>query len=91
MRIGIGGGSVTSEVYVASARHVLTHVGPGLDAAERAQQGAPRDGVAIEDAELELTPSAAGEREPAWAVRTLHPVTAQRVASGGGLLTSTGT
>ena len=42
VRIGIGGGSVTSEVYAAPTRHVLAHVGPGLDAAVRAQQSAPR-------------------------------------------------
>ena len=84
MRIGIGGGSVTSEVYAAPTRHVLAHVGPGLDAAVRAQQSAPPDGIAVEDVNLELTPPAPGGREPAWAKLSLHPVTAQRVASGGG-------
>jgi class 3 adenylate cyclase/Flp pilus assembly protein TadD len=83
VRIGIGGGSVTSDVYTARARHVLAHIGPGLDAAERAQQRAPANGSAVEDARLELTPPAPGEQEPAWAERTLHPVTAQRVAAGG--------
>ena len=75
---------MTSEVYAAPTRHVLAHVGPGLDAAVRAQESAPPDGIAVEEADLELTQPAPGDQEPAWAKLSLHPVTAQRVASGGG-------
>src|SRR5262245_14610275 len=84
VRIGVGGGSVTSEVFAASTRNVLAHVGPGLDAAVQAQQTAPPNGVTVEDVRLELGLPPSVVALPAWAERTLHPVTAQRVAAGGG-------
>ena len=84
VRIGVGGGSVTSEVFAASTRYVLAHVGPGLDAAVQAQQTAPPNGVTVEDVRLELGLPPSVVALPAWAERTLHPVTAQRVAAGGG-------
>ena len=84
VRIGVGGGSVTSEVFAASTRYVLAHVGPGLDAAVQAQQTAPPNGVTVEDVRLELGLPLSVVALPAWAERTLHPVTAQRVAAGGG-------
>jgi class 3 adenylate cyclase/tetratricopeptide (TPR) repeat protein len=84
VRIGVGGGSVTSEVFAASTRYVLAHVGPGLDAAVLAQQKAQPNGVTVEGVRLELGLPPSVVALPAWAERTLHPVTAQRVAAGGG-------
>src|SRR6476661_4112876 len=56
-RVGISAGRVTSLVCPARDRHVLAHIGPGLDAAVRAQeQAAPGDIVidpAVAEAEID--------------------------------------
>lgn len=86
VRVGISAGRVTSLVCPARDRHVLAHIGPGLDAAVRAQeQAAPGDIV--------VDPAVAGhdidplelEELPAWAARVLHPVTTSRLLEGGAI------
>jgi class 3 adenylate cyclase/tetratricopeptide (TPR) repeat protein len=82
VRVGLAGGRITSLVCPARTRHVVAHVGPGLDAAVAAQARALPDTVARDpSSELPATPiDAAPEApSPAWASRTLHPVTASRV------------
>ena len=88
VRTGIGGGLVTSLVCPARGRHVLAHIGPGLDAAVAAQARATPGTVACDESAALLASGvdvAATAPLPAWAERTLHPVTASRVLAGAAL------
>ena len=87
---GISGGSVTSFVCACASRHVVVHLGDGLDRAVAAADRAGRGEVVVDEAELGvLTADTIGEL-PAWAPRVLHPVTAARVAAGSGHPMNTG-
>ena len=85
VRVGLAGGRITSLVCQARTRHVVAHVGPGLDAAVAAQARALPDTVARDaSSELHATPIdiPPDARLPVWAPHTLHPVTASRVHAG---------
>jgi tetratricopeptide (TPR) repeat protein len=85
VRVGLAGGRITSLVCPARARHVLAHLGPGLDAAVSAQVRALPNTVAHDPtSELYATPLdvASDAPLPEWAAQTLHPVTASRVLAG---------
>ena len=53
VRVGISAGRVTSLVCPARDRHVLAHVGPGLDAAVIAQEQAAPGGIVVDPAVAE--------------------------------------
>ena len=82
VRVGLGGGRITSLVCPARTRYLVAHLGPGLDAAVAAQARAVPDTVTCDQSsQLYATPVdvASDAPLPAWAARTLHPVTASRV------------
>ena len=84
VRVGISAGRVTSLVCPARDRHVLAHIGPGLDAAVIAQEQAAPGGIVVDPAvaEAEIDALELGGF-PAWAGRVLHPVTTSRLLAGG--------
>ncbi len=87
VRIGISAGRVTSLVCPARRRHVVVHLGRGLDAAVAAQGRAAVNAVVVErvhDLVLGADRIDRVSSLPAWAPRTLHPVNALRVAGGRG-------
>ena len=83
VRVGVSGGEVTSLVCAAESRHVIVHLGDGLDRAVAAADRAAPGEVVVDSVALGplVADQPAGDL-PAWAARTLHPVTASRVAAG---------
>ena len=83
VRVGMSGGEVTSLVCAAESRHVIVHLGDGLDRAVAAADRAAPGEVMVDHVALGplVADHPAGDL-PAWAARTLHPVTASRVAAG---------
>ena len=83
VRVGVSGGEVTSLVCAAESRHVIVHLGDGLDRAVAAADRAAAGEVVVDSVALgPLVPDQPAGDLPAWAARTLHPVTASRVAAG---------
>ena len=82
VRVGVSGGEVTSLVCAAESRHVIVHLGDGLDRAVAAADRAAPGEVTVDRVALGplVADHPAGDL-PAWAARTLHPVTASRVAA----------
>ena len=80
VRVGISGGRVTSLVVPGESRHVIVHLGPGLDRAVAAAGRSEPGGLEV--AREQLTRSLILEHGPVppWAPRVLHPVLASRVA-----------
>ncbi len=84
VRVGISAGRVTSLVCPARDRHVLAHIGPGLDAAVIVQEQAAPGGIVVDAAVAEAEIDALdAEGLPAWAGRVFHPVTVSRLLAGG--------
>jgi class 3 adenylate cyclase/tetratricopeptide (TPR) repeat protein len=80
VRVGISGGRVTSLVAPGQSRHVMVHLGPGLDRAVAAAGRAERGEAEVARQRLgESAPLDPGPM-PEWAPRVLHPVLASRVA-----------
>jgi class 3 adenylate cyclase/tetratricopeptide (TPR) repeat protein len=87
VRIGVAGGRVTSLVCATRSRHVVVHLGPGLDAAVAAQERAT-SGAVVVDVTAAGSPIDVLELDgnlPPWAGRVLHPVATSRVVAAAGL------
>ena len=80
VRAGISGGRISSFVRPATTRHVLVHLGPGLDRAVGAAERAPMNQVAVDELELPGTGLEQYSELPGWAPRLFHPLTASRIA-----------
>ena len=77
VRVGVSGGEVTSLVCAAESRHVVVHLGDGLDRAVAAADRAGPGEVMVDSVALgPLVADCQAGDLPAWAPRTLHPVTA---------------
>jgi class 3 adenylate cyclase/tetratricopeptide (TPR) repeat protein len=75
MHVGVAAGEVTTVVCAGRTRHVVAHLGNGLDRAVAAADGHDVPGTGA------FEPDRPGPL-PGWASRVLHPVTASRVAAG---------
>ena len=83
VRVGVSGGEVMSLVCAAESRHVIVHLGDGLDRAVAAAERAGPGQVMVDSIELgPLVADPPAGDPPTWAARTLHPVTASRIAAG---------
>ena len=92
VRVGISSGQVTSMLCEGKSRHVLVHLGAGLDRAADTSGAATRNGVLIDPVGYDLIADgvraipvgnkASRSPVPEWAAHTVHPLTASRISRG---------